>query len=108
PRLAGKIDRIGVRGTNLVAINSTGKSSAPLRVAATNHRTAVEFLLKWLEQQACFASIAAVGHRVVHGMRHSAPERITPALLAELRRITPYDLDHLPREIELIEAFRER
>lgn len=54
------------------------------------------------------ASVKAVGHRVVHGMKHSEPERITPKLLAELHRITPYDPDHLPREIGLIEALRKR
>jgi acetate kinase len=37
-------------------------------------------------------------------MQHSAPERITPDLLAELRRITLYDPEHLPRELELIEG----
>jgi acetate kinase len=41
-------------------------------------------------------------------MKHCEPERVTPKLLAELRRITPYDPDHLPREIGLIEAFRRR
>ena len=41
-------------------------------------------------------------------MRHSEPEVITPKLLDELHRITPYDPDHLPLEIELIEAFRQR
>jgi acetate kinase len=55
-----------------------------------------------------FASVKAVGHRVVHGMKHTAPEIVTPELLAELHRISPYDPDHLPREIELIEAFRLR
>ena len=45
---------------------------------------------------------------MVHGMRHSEPERVTPKLLAELRRITPYAPEHLPREIGLIEAFRRR
>ena len=45
---------------------------------------------------------------MVHGMTHSEPEPVTPELIDELRRITPYDPDHLPREIELIEAFRER
>jgi len=29
-------------------------------------------------------------------------------LLAELHRISPYDPDHLPREIELVEAFHQR
>ena len=66
------------------------------------------FLLDWLEAQPAFASVKAAGHRVVHGMKHSEPERLTPKLLAELRRITPYAPDHLPREIGLIEAFRKR
>ena len=75
---------------------------------AADHRTAVAFLLDWLEAQPVFASVNAVGHRVVHGMKHSEPERVTPKLVAELRRITPYDPDHLPREIGLIEAFSRR
>ena len=41
-------------------------------------------------------------------MAHTEPERVTPELLDELRRATPYAPEHLPREIELIEAFRER
>jgi acetate kinase len=36
------------------------------------------------------------------------PERVTPKLLEELHRITPYAPDHLPREIALIEAFNQR
>jgi acetate kinase len=41
-------------------------------------------------------------------MTHSEPEQVTPQLLDELHRITPYDPEHLPLEIELIEAFRQR
>jgi acetate kinase len=41
-------------------------------------------------------------------MKHTEPERVTPKLVAELRRITPYDPDHLPREIALIEALSRR
>jgi acetate kinase len=61
-----------------------------------------------LEKQDGFAAIAAVGHRVVHGMKHILPEMVTPDLLDELHRLRPYDPEHLPREIELIEAFRRR
>jgi acetate kinase len=68
----------------------------------------VNSLLDWLETLPDFASVKAVGHRVVHGMKHTEPEIVTPELLAELHRISPYDPDHLPREIELIEAFRLR
>src|SRR5665811_689015 len=107
-RFDGKIDRIGLSGTNLIVNDPAGKPQVPRRLAAADHRTAVNFLLDWLEAQPVFASVKAVGHRVVHGMKHSEPERVTPKLLAELHRIMPYDPDHLPREIELIEAFRNR
>ena len=107
-RLDGKIDRIGLNGTNLILNDPSGKPQVPRPLAAADHRTAVGFLLDWLEAQPVFTSVKAAGHRVVHGMKHSEPERITPKLLAELRRITPYAPDHLPREIGLIEAFRRR
>jgi acetate kinase len=107
-RLYGQIDRIGLSGTNLVVNDPAAKPQAPRRVAAADHRTAVGVLLGWLEAQPVFASVQAVGHRVVHGMHHAQPERVTPKLIAELRRITPYDPDHLPREIEMIEALAHR
>jgi len=99
----GKIDRIGLSGTNLIVNDLAGKPQIR-RISATNHRKAAGFLLGWLEAQPVFASVKAVGHRVVHGFKHSEPERVTPKLLAELHRITPYDPDHLPQEIGLIEA----
>ena len=107
-QLDGMIDRIGLSGTNVVVNDRTGQPLWSRRLAAATHRTAVSTVLDWLEAQPIFASVKAVGHRVVHGMAHEAPERVTPALLAELRRITPCDPDHLPREIGLIEAFRTR
>jgi len=106
--LDGNVDRVGLSGTNLTFRDSTGKSPDS-RIIDTNDRgSAVAFLLDWLETQQVFSSIEAVGHRVVHGMTHSEPERVTPELLDELHRITPYDPDHLPLEIHLIEAFRQR
>ncbi len=88
--------------------DSVGTPQAPLRVAAADHRGAVDFLLDWLGTQRVFASVEAVGHRVVHGMTHSEPERVTPKLLAALHRIVPYDPDHLGREIGMIEAILGR
>jgi len=41
-------------------------------------------------------------------MKHTEPEIVNRELLDELHRLRPYDPDHLPREIELIEAFRRR
>ena len=45
---------------------------------------------------------------MIHEMHHTSPEFITTELLDELHRITPYDPDHLPAEIELIEVFHQR
>jgi acetate kinase len=106
--LDGKIERIGLVGTALIVNDLNGKPQSPFRLATGDHYTAVEFLLDWLEAQPIFASIKAVGHRVVHGMKHSKPERVTRKLLTELHRIMPYDPDHLRREIGLIEAFLKR
>ena len=107
-QLSGKIDRIGLSGTSLIVNRPDGKPQVLRHFVAAGHRRAVGFLLDWLEAQPVFASVKAAGHRVVHGMEHSSPERVTPKLLAELHRIMPYDPDHLPGEIELIEAFRKR
>jgi acetate kinase len=106
--LAGKIDRIGLSGTNLIVNDPAGKPQVLHHLAAADHRRAVGFLLDWLEALPDFGLVKAAGHRVVHGMKHSSPERVAPKLLAELHRIMPYDPDHLPREIELIEALRKR
>ncbi len=107
-RLSGKVDRIGLSGTNLTFHDSTGKPQKSRSITASNHKSAAKSLIDWLEEQITFASVRAVGHRVVHGMTHTEPERVTPKLLKELHRITPYDPDHLPRQIELIKLFRQR
>ena len=106
--LDGKVDRVGLSGTNLTFKDAAGQSQNSRAIDSSDRRSAVDFLLDWLQTQPVFASVEAVGHRVVHGMTHSEPERVTPELLDELHRITPYDPDHLPLEIELIEAFRQR
>jgi acetate kinase len=106
--LQGKVDRIGEPDAKLTFNGRTGHRQASFGRAGDAHRSAADLLIDWLEEQEGFASAAAVGHRVVHGMRHTEPERVTEDLLDELRRLGPYDPDHLPGEIELIVAFRDR
>ncbi|SDU19186.1 acetate kinase [Verrucomicrobium sp. GAS474] len=106
-RIEGKIDRIGVSGT-ILTVATDGKKPTSLRLAKGDYEAATDFLIDWLEAQPGFPLLHAVGHRVVHGMQHAEPERITAGLLKELRAIIPYDPDHLPCEIGLIEAFRRR
>ena len=105
--LQGNIDRIGLSGTNLTFNDLTRNQRGKKYIRRADHPSVAKFLIQWLEGQNGFESVQAVGHRVVHGMKHTAPERVTMKLLAELHRITPYDPDHLPVEIELIEAIQK-
>jgi len=110
PRLSmrGKLDRIGLEGANLSIGDPAGTILEKHDVSATDYHTAAGNLVKWLESQPLFAAVKAVGHRVVHGMTHWAPERVTPELLRELHHIKAFDPEHLPREIELIEAIGQQ
>jgi len=106
--LGGKIDRIGLRGSTMTVEEMLhgAASRTETSVDAADHRSAAVFLLDRLGAHPSFAAVRAVGHRIVHGMQHSSPERVTPGLLAELKEIIPYDPEHLPREVELIETIR--
>lgn len=104
----GKVDRIGLPGTKLTFNDLIQNQQDSFDIKASDHRSAVNVLIDWLEGRIGFAFVTAVGHRVVHGMKHTEPELIKRELLDELYRIRPYDPDHLPREIELIEAFLQR
>jgi acetate kinase len=106
--LYGTVDRIGMSGTNLTFHAQAANRQDTCRLDAADHKSAATFLVGWLEEHHGFESVRAVGHRVVHGMHHTAPELVTQELLEELRRISPYDPDHLPGEIEFIETFRRR
>ncbi len=107
-RLHGNMDRIGLSGTTLTFNDSTRNPPTSGSLAVPDQPSAANILIDWLNKQSEFEAVRAVGHRVVHGMQHAEPAPVTPELLDELHRITAYDPDHLPREIELIEAFRLR
>lgn len=107
PSLSGKLDRAGVGGTTL-SWHTTDSSSGDGRMEVTTHESLTDLVMDWLGRRQEFASVKAVGHRVVHGLTRSEPVRVTPQIIDELRRATPYAPEHLPSEIRLIEAFRER
>jgi acetate kinase len=107
-RLCGKIDRIGLSGTNLTFKDPSRNQEESLKLDASDHKSAATFLLDWLQKQNAVESVRAVGHRVVHGMQHTTPELVTQELLNDLHRVIPCDPDHLPSEIALIETFRQR
>jgi acetate kinase len=106
--LQGKLDRIGSGDMELIVESGAAGAAACIKVPSDARGTPAGFLLDWLESQPVFESIGGAGHRVVHGMQHTEPEAVTAALIDELKRIVPFDPEHLPREIELIEALWHR
>jgi acetate kinase len=106
--LAGGIERIGLPDASLHVKGLNQADNFSRLVKASNHTVAVDALMDWIEERGVDA-LTAVGHRVVHGgPRYSQPERITPEMVEELRRLVPFDPDHLPEEILLTEAFHRR
>ncbi len=106
--LHGKVDRIGASATELTFEDRLADRHGRLRLDAADYRSAGASLIEWLEGRGHLAMVAAVGHRIVHGMEQTEPQLATPALVDALRRIAQVDPDHLPNELELVEAFRRR
>lgn len=107
--LAGGIERIGVSQTTLrvTGLNLTDNFSRP--VIAQNYEVAVSALMDWIGERLGHDALTAVGHRVVHGgPKYSKPQRITAEMIAYLHHISPFDPEHMPEEILLIEAFQRR
>jgi acetate kinase len=62
-------------------------------------------VLSEIQERSDVGALTAVAHRIVHGgPRYFEPQEITPELLDELRRLSPFDPEHLPSEIRLVEA----
>ena len=76
--LYGKVDRIGLSGTNLTFNDPATNQQDSRNLAAADHKSAANFLIDWLEEQNGFESVRAVGHRVVHGMKHTAAASWSP------------------------------
>lgn len=106
--LSGKIERIGTKDATLSFSDTATLKKNSVDVAALGHAAAANFLIDWLEKQDDFVAVKAIGHRIVHGMQHTVPEQITPALLEEFKEICSYDPEHMPGAIQLIEGFSQR
>jgi acetate kinase len=107
--LSGKIERIGLPGTALSVARTDGGPTEKSALQASDHAACVPPLMALLEGSAGLPVLGAIGHRVVHGgMRYTQPQRVTGEVLDELKRLSPYDPEHLPAEIGLIEAFSRR
>ena len=106
--LHGQIENIGKNNCILNFHNIVTGQKEELFINATDYDTATNNLITWLEKKLDFSYLKAVGHRIVHGLHHTRPQKITLQLVNELKAISSYDPEHLPKEITLIECFQKR
>jgi acetate kinase len=107
--LQGGIDRIGLPDATFSVKSLTQADTFSRPITAPDHTAAVDALMDWIGERSRSDGLFAVGHRVVHGgPQYSSPQRITAAMVEELRRLSPFDPEHLPEEILLTEAFHRR
>jgi acetate kinase len=108
-RSSGVIDRIGSPKAGFTLKGIQGQQAERVGISAPNHVKGLDYLLERLMETTAAIGFGAVGHRVVHGgPRYRDPQRVDDAMLAELSRISPFDPEHLPAEIALMETFAAR
>jgi acetate kinase len=107
--LEGRIERIGLPKTTFAVKSEMAADNFSRPIKAPDHMAAVGALMDWIAERFPRGALSGVGHRVVHGgPKYHEPQRITPEMIAELHRLTPFDPQHLPEEILLTEAFHRR
>lgn len=79
------------------------------RLAPGDAAGALAKVLEPLEPHGGLQGVAAVGHRIVHGgSAFTAPALLDDRALATLHGLEPLDPDHLPAELRIVKAVRER
>jgi acetate kinase len=107
--LEGRMERIGSPDAQFTVKRQSQEHNFSRAVNAPDHTVAVNILMDWVEERFEPGTLAAVGHRVVHGgPKYWEPQRITSEMVDELNQLSPFDPEHLPEEILLTGAFHRR
>ena len=110
-RLRGLIEGLGSE-PRFTASDGAGRAleGNPLAAspASLTHAQALALLFNWLDRQCADLSIAAAGHRVVHGGDDfGAPVLVDAAILAKLDALTPLARLHQPHNLTAIRALQQ-
>lgn len=102
---SGEIDRIGLTNTRFRLSNARDTIVTDESDTLDSHKAALTKLLTTVRGLPGSLDLVAVGHRVVHGGPEcDCPKRVTPALTARLRRLTPLAPSHIPHNLAGIDA----
>ncbi len=105
---SGAIDRIGLPGAHFQLSDARKTVVMDEPGSLDSHEAALTRLLSTIASLPGTLDLVAVGHRVVHGGPEcDCPKRVTPALMARLRRLTSLAPLHIPANLAGIDAVRE-
>lgn len=105
--LAGLLERIGETSGRLRLTMSDGSILPAESIPACDHREAFTAVFAALKRQLGGISLAAVGHRVVHGgTAFSRAARVDDAVIAAIRQLIPLARLHNPVNLLGIEICR--
>jgi acetate kinase len=107
--LSGGIDRIGHPHATLRVKGADPADNFSREVRTPDHRSALAVLMVWIKEHGVHDGLIAVGHRMVNGgPRYSEPIRVTPELVEELFKLCPFDPEHMPMELLIVDAFHRQ
>ena len=105
--LAGALSGIAQPDAGFTVRGQRESDNRSQSIELADYAAAIRILIQWIRERGEGHKLLGVGHRVVHGgPTYSDPQRLTADVLAKLRKLSPYDSEHLPQEISLIEAFQ--
>jgi acetate kinase len=99
---SGQIEGIGATAQGSVKTAAGEKSDLTFdpSLRRVDHQVAMDAILGWLRQAGYDSSVAAVGHRVVHGGLHLVePKLIDESVIATLKGLIPLAPLHEPHNI---------
>ena len=108
--LKGQLDGIGVRPRLTIAQPAEGPSERALEADEGADLTAAfETVDRWLARALRGRTLAAIGHRIVHGgAQFAAPVLIDEAVLDQLAALIPLAPLHQPNNLAPVRAARQR
>jgi len=107
--LKGELVRIGFPDARLQVTGANQADNESRLIPMADGSAAVAVLMDWIDEHIGHDALTAVGHRVVQGGPHyHVAQKITIEMIEALRKLSPFDTEHLPRELQLIQAFHQR
>lgn len=102
----GQVEKLGV-APRLIVANAEGEqlTEQNWRAGELDHASATQTILETAVGLLGGRKVGIVGHRVVHGgTQFASPVVITPAIMAELRKLCPLAPLHQPHNLAAIDA----